>query len=85
MTFVRRQREEMVELIPALCESDEIDNVDSVVTWNYCEVIYFCIFPFTCEPHIKIALPETNSPLSWLKVFFFLVGGGRLGGEGFVT
>ena len=66
----------MVELIPELCDSDEIDNVDSVVTWTYCEVIYFCIIPFTCEPDIKIALPGTYSPLSWLKVFFFLWGVG---------
>jgi len=69
----------MVELIPELCDSDEIDNVDSVVTWTYCEVIYFCIIPFTCEPDIKIALLGTDSPLSWLKVFFF-VGGGGVGG-----
>ena len=81
MTFVQTVVE-MVELIPELCESDKIDNVDSVVTWSYCEVIYFCIFPFICEPGIKIALPGTDSPLSWLKVFFFCWGGG---GEGFVT
>ena len=83
MTFVQTVVE-IVELIPGLCESDKIDNVDSVVTWRYCEVIYFRIFPFICEPGIKIALPGTNSPLSWLKVFFFLLGGVG-GGEGFVT
>jgi hypothetical protein len=55
MTFVQTVVE-MVEFIPELRESDEIDNVDSVDTWNYCEVIYFSTFPFTCEPGIKFAL-----------------------------
>ena len=85
----------MVELIPELCDSDEIDNVDRVDTRNYCEVIYFSTLPFTLEPGIKIALLGTDSPFSWQEVFccvyvwwwwwWWWWWGGAAGCEGFVT